>query len=108
MAIAIQDDFASAYYNRGNALANLQRLDEAIENYMQVVRLEGGDAPTFYNVALAYDEKQDYRAAADYFRRAVDVEEFYEEPSYCLGCTHDALRRYEGAVACFGGSLALE
>src|SRR5690625_7590602 len=102
MAIAIQDDFASAYYNRGNALANLQRLDEAIENYMQVVRLEGGDAPTLYNVALACDEKQDYRAAADYFRRAVGVDELCAQAWYRLGGAPDALGRCAGARGWLG------
>src|ERR1700746_1276147 len=38
-SIAIQDDFASAYFNKANSLANLNRLDEAIEVYKETLKV---------------------------------------------------------------------
>ena len=75
MAIAIQDDFASAYYNRGNAMANLGQLRKAVESYKRVLELEGGDAATYYNIALAFEELKEHEAAIRYFKLALSEEE---------------------------------
>src|SRR3954468_2948609 len=39
-AIAIDPNFADAYYNRGNSLLALQRLDQALKSYDKAVALK--------------------------------------------------------------------
>ena len=85
-AVAIDPGFTSAWYNRGNALANLNDPQGAAESYLSVLEHEDGDAATYYNLGLAYDELSDYATAVDYFRRAVADEPDYADAWYGLGC----------------------
>ena len=47
-----QVDSTRAHYNRGNALARLERFDEAIEAYGKALEMHPGHADAAYNMAL--------------------------------------------------------
>lgn len=50
-------NLANAHANLGALLHSENRLDEAIEEYRQALSLNAGDAPSRYNLALAYEAK---------------------------------------------------
>ena len=52
-AIAINPSFAPCYYNRGNALQELKRLDEALASYDQAIRIKPDYADAYWNKSLA-------------------------------------------------------
>ena len=108
MAIAIQDDFASRWYNRGNALANMGRTEEAIKSYRKVIALEGGDAATWYNIGLAFEEMEEYAQAFEYFGKVVQEDKEHPEAWYGMACCLDALGQYDDALKLFDRVLALK
>jgi len=48
-AIALKPDYAGAFNNRGNALQELGRTDEALASYNQAIALKPDDADAFNN-----------------------------------------------------------
>ncbi len=53
-AIKLQPDYASAYYNRGNAYYGLGQYQRAIKDYSEAIRLKPNDVDSHYNRANAY------------------------------------------------------
>jgi len=56
MALAIHPNFPSAWYNKGNAYANLGRLQDAIACYRETLQLDDKDVPSWHNLGNAYEE----------------------------------------------------
>jgi len=53
-AIKLQPDYASAYYNRGNAYYGLGLYQRAIKDYNEAIRLKPNDVDAYYNRGSAY------------------------------------------------------
>ena len=51
-AISLKPDYAEAYSNRGVALKELNRLDEALASYDKAISLKPDYAEGYYNKAL--------------------------------------------------------
>jgi tetratricopeptide (TPR) repeat protein len=66
-AIALNANYASAFFNRGNAYRAKGQYDRAIEDYNQAIRLNPSDADAFNNRGNTYNNKGQYdRAIEDY------------------------------------------
>ncbi|WP_366845961.1 tetratricopeptide repeat protein [Sphingorhabdus sp. EL138] len=48
-AIVLKPDYADAFYNRGNALQDLKRLDDALASYDKAIALKPDYAEAFIN-----------------------------------------------------------
>jgi tetratricopeptide (TPR) repeat protein len=65
--IAINPDFAAAYFGRGTARHFKGDLDLAIEDYDRAIEMDPNDVEVYYNRDVAYKDKGDYdRAIADF------------------------------------------
>ena len=77
-------DLAWAYYNRGNAHAELGDLRRAIADFDRALGLDPHHSPTYYNRSNSYANLGDYeRAIADY------ADAIRLEPNHC--CAHNNL-----------------
>ena len=66
-AIALNANYASAFFNRGNAYRAKGQYDRAIEDYNQAIRLHPNYAKAFYNRGISWERKNDLqRALADF------------------------------------------
>ena len=65
-AIRLDPKLAQAYYNRGNAYANLGQHQRAIQDYDEAIRLDPKLAPAYGNRAVAYTAlRRDQEAESD-------------------------------------------
>jgi tetratricopeptide (TPR) repeat protein len=79
-AIELAPDFQLAWVNKGIALKNLDRLDEAIECYDQVIeQIDGGFKKAWYNKGVALTMKGEMERARACFERALEI-----DPGYAL------------------------
>ena len=75
----------------------------AAESYLKVLEHEDGDAATYYNLGLAYDETERLPARpSSTSRRAVSDDAEYADAWYGMGCALDAQGFYDDALASFG------
>ncbi len=79
----------------------LKRLDEAIVQGREAVRLADNDAETFYNLGVALDNKGDLAGARDAFARAVTINPRHNLAWNNLGSTHSRLDDEDGALAAY-------
>ena len=68
-AIALNPEYANAYYNRGNAYNSKGEYDRAIADYDKAIALNPDDAIAYSNRGLAHEKLGDnQKAEADYQR----------------------------------------
>ena len=63
-------DYANAFNNRGNALRELKRLDEALASYDKAITLVPDYALAFYNRGKALQDRGNRAEAAQHYERA--------------------------------------
>ena len=85
--MAIKDDFSSAYFNKGNTLANLNRYKEAIDCYKKTFEFEAPDALTYYNIGECYEQLEDIQRARDYYKKATKLDPTLSEAWLGIGIT---------------------
>lgn len=72
-SIRLKPDYASAYYNRGNARYNKGDLDGAIKDYNEAIRLKPDYVIVYYNRANTWKQKAAYRAAMNDYQKYLDL-----------------------------------
>lgn len=70
---AISLDDASTFYNRGNALQDLKRFDDAVASYDQAIALKPNFEAAFYNRGNALQELKRIEDALASYNRAIVI-----------------------------------
>jgi len=73
-ATVVDASYVLAFFDLGNVLDELQRLDESIEAYRRAVALSPRYADAHYNLALAYERKNDRRKALSHWQSYVRLD----------------------------------
>ncbi len=82
--IALKPDFAEAWNRRGHAYAALGDDDRALADYEQTLKLNPYQFGALSTCAEIWMMRSDYRKAADYFRRALDLNPNLQEAAEAL------------------------
>lgn len=81
--------FPASYYERANAKEKLNRYEEAINDYIQAIRINPDYADAFYNLGnLRLNKMEDYEGAVYDFSNAIRV-----KPDYSLAWNDRAVAR---------------
>ena len=94
--------------NRGVALLNLQRLDEAKALLEKAVKDNPKDAHAWYNLGLYDKNSSDASAAVDAFRRVTEIDPNDADSWYFLGSTYAQLKQFLEAIDAFEHALKLD
>lgn len=70
-ATLIDEHFVGAYLERGKALENLDRYQEAIENYMTTLTLDDATSYVLLRIGVCYKHLNEPEKAKDFFKRAI-------------------------------------
>ena len=76
-AIAIDDKFLGAYYDKAFAYTQLKKYDKALECYFLTLKIADPIAFTYYHIAKNYQLLNDLEKAVHFYFKAVD-----EDPGY--------------------------
>ncbi len=76
-AIAIDDKFLGAYFDKAYALTKLSLYEKAIEFYKLTLSLSDPSAFTYYHIAKNYELLNDFKNANNYYEKAI-----YEDPGH--------------------------
>ena len=106
-AIQIQPDYAKAFLNQGNALANLGEDEAALNSYRQAVLIAPDFAEGYNNLGAFLLKLQRHQEAADSFTIALEIKSDYIKAYNNLGCALIELGRYEEAIANLNSAITL-
>ncbi len=102
------DGFAPLHYNRGNALAALQRLDEAAAAYRRCIALDPALAQAHYNLGNVLAGTGHADAAIAAYAEALRLQPGLLEAWRRIGKLQTAAGRWDEAVASFDRLLAAD
>ena len=90
--IELKPEFAEAWNRRGNAYAALGNEDRALADYERAIALNPYEFGTLESIGEIWMTRSNYRKAADYFRRALDLNPNLSEAAEAL---HDLEEKLE-------------
>ena len=106
-AIALQQNFAEAYNNRGTVYADQGRLEEAIGDYTKAISLRENFPTAYCNRANAREMTDDFNAAIGDCDRAIALNPDYAGAYYYRGVAHAAQGRLDQAVSDYTKAISL-
>lgn len=97
--LAINDQIASASFNKGNALSTLGRTDEAINCYLETLNIEQHDPLTYLYLGECYEKKRDFITALKYYKLALEEndDEHLSEIAFGMAICENELNHHEFA-----------
>src|SRR5262249_44224752 len=108
MVVGLAPDHADAFNNRGNALKDLKRLDEALASYERALALAPAHAEYHNNRAIVLGDLKHHDAALASYHTAIGLKPQYAEAHNNRGFLLRDMRRFDDAVAGFARALALK
>jgi len=106
-ALKVEPDSEVFYINRGNAYANLNQPERAIEDYGKVIELNPAFAEAYYNRGNVYAELNQPERAIEDYDRAIALNPNFAEAYNNRGAAYAELNRYEQAIEDFSKAIAL-
>ncbi len=107
-AIALKPDFADAYFNRGNALKGLKRIDDALASYDMAISLKPDYADAYNNRGNVLRGLKRFDEALSSYDEAVTLRPDLAEVYNNRGNALKDLKRFEEAFACYDKAIALK
>jgi predicted O-linked N-acetylglucosamine transferase (SPINDLY family) len=77
-AIAINANYAVAYFNRGNAENNLKQQQAAIESYSKAIEISPSYGDAYYNRGNVHRDMQQFEAALKDYDKALSIKPDYD------------------------------
>jgi len=81
-ALKIKPNYASAYYNMGNALNEKGSPEAAIDSYKQAIKIQPNYADAYSNMGIALTDKGDVEAAIDSYKQALKIKPNFADAYY--------------------------
>ena len=91
--------YVLAYFDLGNVLDELERIDESIAAYLKAVTLSPRYADAHYNLALAYERTGEHRNALRHWRAYVKLDNRGPWADHARGQIRKLLNREGLAIA---------
>ena len=107
-AIEINPKNAAAYSNRGLALNELKRVEEAITSYDKAIAIKPDFAEAYSNRGIALKELKRYEEALVSYDRAIAIKPDYADAYSNRGNALNELKRYEEALASYDRAIEIK
>jgi len=98
---------AILWCNRGNALLDLNREDQALQCYNKSISIEKTYIHAFIQAAKACHRLGDLNRTAEYYAQALKIDSKNEESWFGRGSVLLELEQYEEAILCFDNALSI-
>jgi len=96
---------AIAYNQRGNALSELKRYDEAIDHYQQAIKVKSNFAEVYNNLANAL--RQTGKESIAYYNEAIRLKKDYAQAHSNLGIALSEQGQFEEAIGQYQKALQI-
>jgi len=96
-----EPDFWSAYYERGEAYAALQKYENAVDDYNHVIDIEPNFALVYMARAIAYEQLNDHEHALEDSNKALELKVSDDFVYFTRGRAYLGLKEYEKSIADF-------
>ena len=106
--LLLRPEFPEAHYRKGNTLAGLGRLDEAIASWQSAVDRDPTFARAYYNQGAAYENLEKWDDAARCYVLATRADSTFAPAWIDLGLLLQRATQWEGALLSFDRAIRLQ
>ena len=82
--------------------------DEALANYLYIVKTGMRDWRLYFNIANIFNRQKKYEESARYYEKSNELNPTYIETLNNLGCTYRKIKLYEKAISAFEKAIAID
>ena len=107
-ALEINPTHAACFSNRGNALMELGRLDEALSDYGRAVYISSGYAEAYCNMGVVLFKQGKLEESVVSYERAIEIKPDYAEAYSNLGNALKDLGRLEESANSFARAIEIK
>lgn len=107
-SVAMDANFAEAYYRAGWTYNELNNFDKAIDRLLKAVQLKKDYAFALEELGYAYKKKQSYTEALNYLNQAVIIKPDYARAYKQLGDVYASLKRIEESITAYEKAYTLD
>ena len=107
-SIQLKSDYAEAWSNRGNALQDLKRYEEALASHERALEIKPDYHEAWSNKGLTLHELKRFDEAITHYDQALGLKPDYAEAWSNKGNTLRQLKRYDGAITHYDQALGLK
>jgi tetratricopeptide (TPR) repeat protein len=95
---AINEHFSSAYFNKANALANLNKQEEAVAVYLETLKYEEPEPTTFYYIGECYEKLRQFDKAREFYMKAIELDGYFADAWMGLGAISEETNDLKSAL----------
>ena len=107
-AIALDNNYAEAFYRAGWTYNELNNFDKAIDRLLKAIQLKKEYAFALQELGYAYKKKENYTEALNYLNQAVTIKPDYARAYKQLGDVYKSLKRNEEGITAYEKAYALD
>ena len=100
--------YHTAYFNKANSLAQLNKFEEAIAVYKETFKYEEPEATTYYYIGECYEKKEELDHALNYYHKAVKLDALLADGWMGIGIVLDMQHRLMEGVHYIKKALDIE
>jgi tetratricopeptide (TPR) repeat protein len=107
-ALRLKPNDENVLYDKAKLLQDLDKIDESIGIYEQLLYIYKNNKDALYNLGAVYlNKKKEIKKAVDYFSKAIAVDPQYTEAYFARGVCFQVLKDYDNARADFNMCLGV-
>merc|ERR1712194_533058 len=108
-AVAIDDQYSSAFFNMGSAWMVLKSFDKAVQQFIYVFEIEEHKDPyLLQSIGHCYFELNNYSLALKNYHKGIKIEPLLHEAWYGVGLILEEQEKWLEAVHFFGKAHQIE
>lgn len=95
------EDTIAILYNIAEIYDEMDNLEEALNSYKEITKLDDKEAGAYYGVAMIYEKMEEFQIAVDFYHRAIEIDPEYDRAYYYAaniideqGDKHTAIKYY--------------
>lgn len=100
-------DKAKALIAEGDSLYKQTRFDEALNKYLEAIKINPNDATTLFKIGNLYKMTNDTNKAVEFYKKATTLNKNYTDAYFNLGLSYATLNNYKLCRECFNKVISL-
>ncbi len=105
--LAIDDKFDAAHICSGDVLYNMGRYEEAVDFYLEAIKLSKPNKDLYLKTAETYEKLLDFSKSRSYLRKSITVDPYFDEAFFRIGETYRLEEKWNKAISSFERAVKL-
>ena len=107
-AIAIKEDFSSAYFNKAHCLNQQKKYEEALLVFNETLKFDTEDALCYHYMAESFEKLEEYTKAISFYKKAISFDEYLADSWYGIAACYFEMEKELDAIAYVRKAIKLD